>query len=297
MKIPSATYRIQFHKGFKFKNAAEILDYLSATGISTLYASPVFKARGGSSHGYDITDPNCINPELGTREDFSLLIKNADDFGLDWLQDIVPNHQAFSGDNYVVSDVLENGINSKYFDFLDIDLQHPYIKGRLLTPFLGKLFGESLENGEISLNYDERGFYIKYYEHEFPLRIESYNTILTEGLEPLVDDPLSDEPDFIELLGLIHIVKNLPSGEKSDERYEQISIVKKLLWGLYSNKNSVRKYINSAIRKFNGKKGDPASFRLLDELLSEQNFRLSFWKVSGEEINYRRFFNINELES
>jgi len=295
MKIPSATYRLQFNRNFGFKKAGEILDYLASIGVSTIYASPVFKARPGSTHGYDITDPNMINPELGTKEELYDLILNAGRNGIDWLQDIVPNHQAFSGDNYIVSDILENGRNSKYFNFLDINLDHPYIKGRLLIPFLGKLFGETLENGEISLNYDARGFYIKYYEHEFPLRIESYNTILTKGLKPVADEPVSEESDFIQLLGIIHILKNLPAGEEMDERYEQIGVVKKLLWELYSNKETIRKYIDEAVAGFNGEKGEPGSFKLLDNLLSEQNFRLSFWKVSGEEINYRRFFNINEL--
>ncbi len=299
MRIPSATYRIQFNPPFGFKNAKRIIPYLTELGISDVYASPIFKARKGSTHGYDVVDPNQLNPELGGMEDFEGLTEELKNYGMGWIQDIIPNHMAYDYENQMLMDVLENGESSEYFHFFDIEWNHPYesIRGRLLAPFLGRFYGESLEDGEIQLKYDDTGLTINYYNLRFPLKIESYVNVFTHKLSTLKKKLGDDHPDFTKLLGILYVLKTLPSREEINERYDQTRFVKRMLWELYTKNQEIKRFVDENIETFNGEKGNPESFNLLDNLLSEQLFRLSFWKVATEEINYRRFFNINELIS
>lgn len=300
-RIPLSFYRIQFNPEFGFRKACEIVEYLSLLGISDVYASPIFKAAKGSSHGYAIVDLNQLNPELGNREDLDrlrALLKNRE---MGWIQDIVPNHMAITSENRFLMDVLENGSCSDYFDFFDIEWNHPYesIRGRLLAPFLGRLYGEALEEGEITLEFGPEGFFIKYFDLELPLRIESYLRIISEGVDFLRGSLGEDHPDFIKFLGTHHSLKNLSSSAEQQcaQRNDQILFIKRMLWELYLQNHEIRSFVDKMIGVFNGKRGVAESFNPLDGLLSEQNFRLSFWKVAAEEINYRRFFNINELIS
>jgi (1->4)-alpha-D-glucan 1-alpha-D-glucosylmutase len=299
MHIPAASYRIQFNPAFGFQAAENIVSYLAELGISDLYASPIFKARRGSLHGYDVVDQNQLNPQLGTGSHFEQLLKALKDHEMGWLQDIVPNHMAFDYENKMLVDVLENGQSSQYFHFFDIEWDHPYdsIKSRVLAPFLGKFYGESLEAGEIKLRYTKSGFSLRYYNQILPLRLESYIHLLTYRLHVLKGKLGADHPDYIKFLGILYILKTLPSEKPVQERYDQIKFIKTTLWELYHQNEDVRRLITENITIFNGRRGDPESFNLLNELLSEQLFRLSFWKVATEEINYRRFFNINELLS
>ncbi len=300
MRIPVSTYRLQFCPGFGFNRARDQVKYLSELGISDIYASPIFKAKKGSQHGYDVVDPNQLNPELGSDEEFEGLFRTVQGEGMGWIQDIVPNHMAFDGENALLADVLENGECSEYFDFFDIEWSHYYesINGKVLAPFLGRLYGESLEDAEISIQYDRDGFSANYYELKFPLRAESYAGILTYGLGALRKKVGEDHPDFIKLLGILYALKNLPaSREESAERHDQIRFIKRILWELYAKNPDLRGFIDANIHVFNGRKGDGESFNRLDALLAEQLFRLSFWKVATEEIDYRRFFNINGLIS
>ena len=313
MDIPVATYRIQFNPDFGFQHAREILDYLGELGITYIYASPIFKAKKGSTHGYDTVDTNQLNPELGNIESFEQLMQDVKNRGLRWLQDIVPNHMAYDYDNLMVRDILENGKDSEYYDFFDIEWNHYYegIKGRLLAPFLGRFYGECLEDGEIQLSYQEAGFTVSYYNLQFPLKIESYLNILTPGIKKLKNKLGEDHQDYIKLLGILYVLRTLCSkedgAERSEEsveleeegceRYGQIHFIKKMLWELYTKNPEIRRFIEDNVMAFNGKRGEPRSFQRLDDLLSEQRFRLSFWKVATEEVNYRRFFAINELIS
>jgi (1->4)-alpha-D-glucan 1-alpha-D-glucosylmutase len=300
MKIPAATYRLQFNPSFGFKEAREIIVYLSELGISSIYASPIFKARKGSLHSYDVVNPNELNPELGSVEDFRELIEELKDHDMSWVQDIVPNHMGYDSQNEILMDVLENGKTSSYLKFFDIEWDHPYesMNGRLLAPFLGRLYGESLEDGEIQVKYEENGFTVNYYDLKFPIKIESYLNVITYRLNTLEKRLGEDHSDFIKLLGIFYSLKNLPAPkEDAIERYNQIRFIKRMLWELYTRNRDIRRFIDGNIKIFNGERGNPESFSLIDSLLSEQNFRLSFWKVAAEEINYRRFFNINELIS
>ena len=300
IRIPLSTYRIQFNPSFDFKKAAEIVDYLSSLGISDVYASPIFSARKGSSHGYDIVNFNRLNPELGEREDFDALAASLKDRGMGWIQDIVPNHMAITRENRFLMDVLENGACSEYSGYFDIEWNHPdeTMRGRLLAPFLGRPYGEALEAGEIVLSFGPEGFFLKYSDLELPLKIESYMRVITQDIDSLKGRLGEDHPDYIKFLGTCHSLKNLSSStEACAERNDQILFVKRMFWELYLQNHEIKEFIDGNIVIFNGKKGAPESFNLLDGLLAEQNFRLSFWKVAAEEINYRRFFNINELVS
>jgi (1->4)-alpha-D-glucan 1-alpha-D-glucosylmutase len=169
MRIPLATYRIQFSPAFGFSAAKDIVPYLHELGISDIYASPIFQARKGSPHGYDVVDPTQLNPELGTVEEFEALIEEVRRHDMGWIQDIVPNHMAYDGQNRMLMDVLENGAASVYFDYFDIDWNHPYegIRKKILAPFLGGFYGECLENGEIKLHYDGNGLSVSYFELNF----------------------------------------------------------------------------------------------------------------------------------
>ncbi|MBD2179967.1 malto-oligosyltrehalose synthase [Aerosakkonema funiforme] len=300
MRIPTATYRFQFHAGFNFEDAKQIVDYLAELGITDIYASPIFKARKGSSHGYDVVDSNQINPELGTREDFEALVSELQAKNMGWVQDIVPNHMAYDSENSLLMDVLENGPDSEYFDYFDINWDHPYedIKGRVLAPLMGSFYGEALENGEIQLKYDETGLSVNYYNTKLPVRIESYVKFITHSLGQLARELGGRQhPDFIKVLAILYLIKNIPSEVKGKERYDQIAFVKGLLWELYTENPAIKDFVDRNIEFFNGEKGNPESFNQLDTLLSEQFYRLSFWKVGAEEINYRRFFTVNELIS
>jgi (1->4)-alpha-D-glucan 1-alpha-D-glucosylmutase len=299
MRIPRATYRIQFNPSFGFKEAKDIAPYLAALGISDLYASPIFKARRGSAHGYDVVDPTQLNPGLGTVSDFEELSEEIRNLGMGWLQDVIPNHMAFDKENQMLMDVLEYGESSQYFHFFDIQWDHPYegLKGRLLVPFLGSFYGEALEGGEIKLKYDHSGFTVNYHNLALPLRIESYTPLLTTGLDDLEGRLGGDHPDFINFLGILKVLKTLPDQKEPRKRLKKTEFIKTNLWGLYEKNKEAKRFLDKNIEIFNGRKGNPESFNLLNELLSEQLFRMSFWKVATEEINYKRFFNINDLIS
>jgi hypothetical protein len=299
MRIPRATYRLQLTPAFGFQAEKVIVPYLAELGISDLYVSPVFKARRGSLHGYDIVDPTRLNPELGTESDFEALWKELKAHDMGWLQDVVPNHMAFDPENEMLMDVLENGDCSEFFRFFDVNWSHPYpsIRGRLLAPLLGRFYGDALEQGEIRIQYGADGFTIHYYDLAFPLKVESYVHLLTHRLAALKGELGGDDPDLVKLLGILYVLRTLPSGAEIRERHDQLKFIKKTLWELYTNNLRIQRFIDENIRTFNGVSGRPETFALLDNLLSEQLFRLSFWKVATEEINYRRFFNINQLLS
>ncbi|WP_243359614.1 malto-oligosyltrehalose synthase [Fundidesulfovibrio terrae] len=298
---PLSLYRLQLCPGFGFEQCRQALPYLAGLGVSHIYASPIFKARPGSAHGYDVCDHQALNPELGTPEEFDRLMAECRQLDIGWVQDIVPNHMAVSGDNGMLVDVLENGETSRYFNFFDIEWSHPYksMAGRMLAPFLGVYYSQALENGEIQIRFDQEGFNVKYYDIRFPLRIDSYGKILTHNLVAFRDRVGRDNPDYVKMLGVLYNIKSVTGEKRESEHYTQIYFIKRLLFEMYQSSPPLRDFIDTNIRVFNGQAapGEGDRFALLDDLLSEQFFRLSFWKVAGEEINYRRFFSINDLIS
>jgi (1->4)-alpha-D-glucan 1-alpha-D-glucosylmutase len=297
MHIPTATYRLQFNPNFGFKEAAGIVGYLANLGISHLYASPIFKARQGSSHGYDGVDPTQLNPQLGTSVDFENLTRTMQGRAMGLLLDIVPNHMAYDYGNRLLMDVLENGPHSTYYRFFDIDwgYRDPSLRGRLLAPFLGKRYAECLVNGEIQLRYDDAGFAVVYFDRKLPLRIESYLHILGHGIEKLKATLGESQPDYICLIDILDSLESMALPVDPAVRDDQIRFVKQTLWTAYIDNSAIRQFIDANLRLFNGEPGDAESFVLLDKILIQQFFRLCYWKVACDEINYRRFFSINEL--
>ncbi|NEP20354.1 MAG: hypothetical protein F6J97_26325 [Leptolyngbya sp. SIO4C1] len=298
MRIPVATYRIQFNPEFGFKAAKDIVNYLEDLGITDIYASPIFKARNGSMHGYDVVDPTRLNPELGSERDFKSLTKALRDRDMGWLQDIVPNHMAYDSQNHYLMDVLEHGPASEYGNFFDIEWEQPFyedVDGRVLAPMLGDFYDRCLERGEIQLTYGEAGLRVCYYDTCFPVRIESYAQLITHDLGRLSRTLGRQHPDYIKLLGILYLVKDIRPEISGQQLKDQVAFVKFLLWELYKTNTEIRDFIDENIEAFNGEPGKPETFDLLDELLRHQHYRLSFWKVGAEELNYRRFFTVNEL--
>ncbi|MBU7584005.1 MAG: malto-oligosyltrehalose synthase [Nostoc sp. TH1S01] len=299
MRIPKVTYRIQFTPQFGFEDARAIASYLSDLGISDLYASPIFKARTGSTHGYDVVDASQLNPQLGTQENFAALVAKLQSLGMGWLQDIVPNHMAYSSENSYLMDVLEHGADSSYTDYFDICWNSPFANSqeRILAPLLGDFYGEALEKGDIQLQYEQNGLTVNYYSLKLPLRLESYSKFLTYNLGKLTRTLGRNHPDFIKVLGVLYVLKSVPSEVTGKQRQDQIAFIKGLIWELYSTNDDIREFIDENLKSFNGEPGNSESFNLLDDLLNDQFYRLAFWKVGAEEMNYRRFFTVNELIS
>jgi (1->4)-alpha-D-glucan 1-alpha-D-glucosylmutase len=298
MKMPTATYRIQFNPAFGFKNAQPVIAYLADLGISDLYASPIFKSVKDSTHGYDVVDPNQVNPELGGRSDLERLAAELKAHNMGWIQDIVPNHMAMDSDNRLLMDILENGSSSRYLQFFDVDWDYPAasLNKRILAPFLGWFYGECLENGEIALQYGPEGFKVTYYNLAFPLRIESYLNLFN-NLPQLKRKLAEDNFDFIKLLGILYVLKTISSINEPEERNNQKEFIQRTMWELYNSNAIIKAFVDENVQTFNGEKGKASSFNFIDDLLSQQVFRLSFWKVAAEEINYRRFFCVNGLIS
>ncbi len=298
MKLPVSTYRLQFNKEFRFSDAEKILEYLTKLGINDIYASPVFSAVKGSMHGYDIVDHRSLNPELGTDIDFSELQINREKLGMGWIQDIVPNHMAFHFENMMLRDLLENGENSEFRDFFDIEWHHTHesLRGRLLVPFLGSFYSDTLDRGEIKILYEESGLFVMYYEHKFPLSLSSYSDIF--GYEELSASAGAGNAESwkIKLYGTLHQFSVISGLKNCVGNYDRIAHTKKMLRELYLDNHEARHYMDSRLSLFSitEERGDADR---IDSILEKQMYRLSFWKVAAEEINYRRFFNINSLIS
>jgi (1->4)-alpha-D-glucan 1-alpha-D-glucosylmutase len=306
LAVPVATYRIQFSLNFRFVDAKDLVPYLHELGVTHLYASPRFKAGKGSSHGYDVADPFRINSELGTEEEFDELVRKLKNYGMGLLLDIVPNHMVASSENPWWMDVLENGPTSEFALHFDIEWHPAGGKGlflqdnKVLLPVLGDRYGKVLENQELNLKLDENGFYIRYYEHRFPLNPSTYRVILEHCLETIRSRNDVDPSVIEEVSRVLDAVGRLPApkGAAQEEiktRREAHKWVKHRLWDLYHHSPGLKESLDETLRFFNGIQGDGSSFERLDRLLSAQAYRLAYWKMAAEEINYRRFFDVNEL--
>jgi len=185
---PVSTYRIQFHKGFTLRDFKAIIPYLSGLGIKTIYASPIFKAVPGSMHGYDVTGPLQINPEIGTLQELRTISRQLKKAGINWLQDIVPNHMAFDPQNNWLMDVLEKGQTSAYAKFFDIQWDHPVYPGQLMVPFLGKPWGQALADNEIRIIKQAGKFYFSYYAQRYPLNEAAHKQIDDKPLSQVNKD-------------------------------------------------------------------------------------------------------------
>ena len=303
LRIPVSTYRLQFNARFRFDDAREIVPYLHALGITDIYASPYFKASPGSLHGYDILDQNSLNPEIGSEDEYEALVGELRQHGMGQILDIVPNHMCIEGQgNALWMDVLENGPSSPYAAFFDIDW-HPVkkeLENKILIPILGEQYGKALENGDLRLTFAEGSFFVYYHDHKLPIIPKTYSNILTLCMADLEQEIGEADPSMQELKSIVTALRHLPPTTEQDpeliaERAREKEVVKRRLWGLYQDSDAIREFIDRNVTAFNGLKGDPRSFDLLDVLLQEQVYRISHWRVATEEINYRRFFDINSL--
>jgi (1->4)-alpha-D-glucan 1-alpha-D-glucosylmutase len=302
--IPRATYRLQLNPDFTFADATAIVPYLAALGVSDLYLSPIFRARPGSNHGYDVVAYDEINPELGGRAGFEALVETARRHDLGVILDFVPNHMGIGhGDNAWWLDVLENGRTSAYAPYFDVDWEpvKPELRGKVLIPTLGDHYGVILENGELQIRFTaEAGtFTLCYYGDPFPISPPTYPAILHLALESLVEFP-PDDPDLLDLQSIVTQLERLPASDETDasriaEKLREQVVAKRRLADLVGRSTPAREAIEAAVATINGTPGDPRSFNRLDQLLERQVFRLAYWRVAAEEINYRRFFAINEL--
>jgi (1->4)-alpha-D-glucan 1-alpha-D-glucosylmutase len=303
--IPLATYRLQFNRAFTFRQAKELVPYLAALGVTHCYASPYLRARPGSLHGYDIIDHTTLNPEIGTPEDYEGFVEALHQHGMGQILDIVPNHMGVMGsDNAWWLDVLENGQASLYADFFDIDWDpiKDELRGKILIPILEDQYGKVLESGALKLFFDcEHGeFSIFYYESRFPIAPVSYSGLLTAHLDTLQDKLGREHEDVLELQSVATAFSNLPgrqdtSPERRVERNREKEVQKKRLAALCARSPEIRAFLEERAHSLNGTVGDPSSFDGLHEVIKSQAFRLAQWRVAADDINYRRFFDVNDL--
>src|SRR5205823_2578284 len=304
-RIPVSTYRLQFNRNFTFLQAAELVPYLAELGISHCYASPYLRARPGSMHGYDIVDHHQLNPEIGTLEEYDEFVAALHQHGMGQILDVVPNHMGIMGsDNAWWLVVLENGEASAYADFFDIDwypLKHE-LQGKVLVPVLGDQYGIILDRAELRLTFDQkRGeFSIHYFKHRFPVNPREYPRILSFRLDALEQRLGADNENLLELQSLISAFNHLPgreegAPEKRAERLRDKEIHKRRLAALCARSREVAEFIDRNVEKINGTPGDNSSFDTLHELIKAQAYRLAYWRVAADDINYRRFFDVNDL--
>ncbi len=306
-RIPAATYRLQFNASFTFAQAREIVGYLRDLGISDAYASSYLRAVPGSSHGYDVADPSQLNPEIGTDADYWAWIEALRAHDMGHVLDIVPNHMGIAKSaNPWWMDVLENGPSSRYAAFFDITWRpvKAELADKVLIPTLGDQYGAVLEKQELQLRYREGAFVVAYHDDWFPIAPDTFPRVLV----PVLDRWLAARGegdteglfDVDELRSIINAAEHLPprgavDADAIETRAREKEVVKRRLAQLVDRCEPLRAQIDETLQWFNGAPGDPRSFDPLDGLLSAQSYRLAHWRTASEEINYRRFFDVNQL--
>ncbi len=295
----TATYRLQLHKDFGFNAAKEIVDWLYDLGISHAYASPYLAAERGSMHGYNLVDPTRLNPEIGSEREYLAWTEALAAKGMGHILDVVPNHMAASTDNRWWHDVLENGPASLHADHFDIEWRPPKqaLENKVLLPILGAQYGEVLEKGELRLERHEGAFCIRYWERCLPVNPSTVAPLLERAANAL--DLPDDDPKKQDLLSIARGLAHLPSIATTDPserlvRAREKEVLKRRLAALVTDE-AIASAIDAEVVRVNGTPGDARSFDDLDRMLVEQAYRLAYWRVATEEINYRRFFDINDL--
>lgn len=300
-----ATYRVQFNHQFTFADATRLVPYLAQLGVSHLYASPIFRAAPGSMHGYDVVDYGELNPEIGTRAELDELVRALRDHEMGLVVDFVPNHMGIEkGANSWWQDVLENGRMSRFAEYFDIDWNplKRELRNKVLLPFLGDQYGAILERGELKLGWNDAHLTLHYWDTPFPIDPHTWPVVLHALQEDLVTELHDDDINLLELESIINAFDRLPqaidhdpSPEEVDARYREQMVTVRRLDDLIQRNPVFRTAFEQCLSRFNGEPGVPESFDALDHLLSLQPYRLSYWRVASEEINYRRFFAINSL--
>ncbi len=300
---PSATYRLQFNKSFTFQVAAGLVDYLDQLGITDIYASPFLMARPGSTHGYDVTDHSRFNPEIGDEASFSEFSTALRSRNMGLIADVVPNHMCITHPSNVWWwDVLENGPSSPFARYFDIDWHPPKeeLVNKVLLPTLGDQYGRVLENQEIQIVYGDGQFHASVYQTPLPLAPPTW-TMLLEPAAARLREKLGQENEHVaEMESIVTALGHLAGPTETDEakvreRQREKEIVKRRLTALLEASLEAAESIDASLAEINGRRGEPRSFDRLERLLESEPYRLSFWRVAMDEINYRRFFDVNDL--
>jgi (1->4)-alpha-D-glucan 1-alpha-D-glucosylmutase len=299
-RIPTATYRLQLSAALNFDRVARLIDYLNQLGISDLYLSPLFRAREESSHGYDVVSHAEIEREFGDIVALERLTDKARSLGMGVVLDVVPNHMGVNDrDNGWWWDVLENGPHSQYASYFDIDWDRASVtlRNKLLLPFLGDHFGAVLERGELRLVYENERLQIAYFEKRYPLSPLTWPAVLELALENADFDQTA--PERLELRSIISQLRNLVREPSQvidiDEMYREQLVARQRLNKVVNDSSEVQAALKQALKTFNGNADDSESFDRLETLLNQQWYRLAYWRVAADEINYRRFFDVNDL--
>ena len=293
---------MQLNQDFRFADAFKILDYLHELGISDLYFSPILASRKGSGHGYDVTDPTRINPDLGSEEEFAALQGELQNRGMGLLLDTVPNHMAASAENPWWMDVLENGAQSAFAAFFDIEW-HPHsrsLDGKILLPVLGRPLARPSTPAKSNSRCRKAGSYFQYFDSLFPLSPRSYHAILSlhdDRLKELLGEDAAPYHEYSGILASVHDLSHpdRSSAESAADRRWRFEASRDRLKSLVTSVKEVANFLEGNLTEINGKAGDAGSFGFLQRLLAEQNYKLAFWQNLNESINYRRFFTIAEL--
>ncbi|MGH9411631.1 MAG: alpha-amylase family glycosyl hydrolase, partial [Vicinamibacterales bacterium] len=297
--VPVSTYRLQIHGGFPLTAARAIVPYLQRLGIGAIYTSPYFAAEPGSTHGYDVTNHNQLNPEVGGLEAHTAFTDALAAAGLQHIVDFVPNHMGINtATNSWWRDVLENGPRSRAAGFFDIDWRpiKAELRQKLLLPILGDQYGIVLERGELQLAFRDGHLVLAYFNHALPINPRDVPRVYRTGLTALTSDLGPSHPDLIEFLGIVSTLQDAPPPDPGSDAAENVrNAIRARLQQLAERSPRIRQHIDAAIREFNGVPGRPESFDALHELLEVQAYRLAYWRTASHEINYRRFFDINTL--
>lgn len=301
--MPTTTYRLQLHRGFPLADARDLVPYLAALGVTDCYCSPIFTATPGSTHGYDVCRHTEISPELGGETAFLVFAAALRLHGLGCIVDFVPNHMSNDPQtNDWWRDVVENGPSSPFARYFDIDWNptKPELKDRLLLPILGEPYGEALERGALVLGLSAGALVLTYGGLTIPTNPRRSVLVFDEAIGPLEQALGDGHADLREFLSILAALRNLPPYVERDprkiaERHREKEMARERLDRLTAANPAIRDQINLVITAFNGTPGDPSSFDRLHELLELQAYRLASWRTAADEINYRRFFDINEL--
>lgn len=308
-RIPLSTYRLQLGSDLNLSQVRELLPYLEKLGVSDLYLSPLFRARKESSHGYDVVDHGTIDPQIGDLASFEQLAYGVREADMGIVLDVVPNHMGINdpaNQNQWWLDVLENGEGSYFADFFDIDWrpEASALHDTILLPCLGDSFGTVLERGELQVVYAKDRLQLQYYDRRFPLAPTTWPKVLELAArrqsEAIANGDSNELADWLELQSIITQLRNLPPRLKRDraameERYREQTIVRQRLASLLAASKQIRAAFDAAITEINGEKDNARSFDRLEQLLEGQWYRLAYWRVAVDEINYRRFFDVNDL--
>ncbi len=293
--VPRATMRIQFHKDFRFDDATALVPYFARLGISHLYSSPILKARAGSTHGYDCVDVSVVNPELGGESALRRLSDALHAAGMGLVVDIVPNHMGIGPDNAWWRDALLWGADSRYASTFDIDWMSsdPILRGKLLAPFLGAGYGETLASGDLVLAFDAdvRAFEARYFDNRFPIAIADYGAILDA----------TDDAGLAEVARLFDAVAELRDLPRNDARERANTLARRdaLLdqararFGEALHFDDARAALDRVLLRYTPSTHEGRA--RLHALFERQSYRLASWRAAADEINWRRFFEVTDL--